>query len=89
MAVLKTLAVASVLAVASAQLQVPIVNMDDFKTGSASAAGGDRPLVDSERLQELINTDNLLKRANELYAIAELSHDEYNHPTRVIGSLGA
>ena len=47
-----------------------------------------KPLVDSEELQAKINKDNLLARAKELYEIAKLSEDEYNHPTRVIGSPG-
>lgn len=47
-----------------------------------------KPLVDSEELQAKISQDKLLARAKELYKIAELSLDEYNHPTRVIGSDG-
>ncbi|KAH6647179.1 aminopeptidase Y precursor [Truncatella angustata] len=47
-----------------------------------------RPLVDTEALQDSIKTDNLLARAKELYEIAKLGEDEYNHPTRVIGSEG-
>lgn len=47
-----------------------------------------KPLVDSEELQASISIDSLLERAKDLYKIAELSHHEYNHPTRVIGSDG-
>lgn len=47
-----------------------------------------KPLVDSETLQSHINSDKLLRRAKHLYKIAELGEDEYNHPTRVIGSEG-
>ena len=44
--------------------------------------------IDTEALQALINPDNLLKRAKELYEIAKLGEEEYGHPTRVIGSDG-
>lgn len=47
-----------------------------------------KPLVDSEELQAAISGDRLLARAKELFEIAELSHDDYNRPTRVIGSKG-
>ncbi|KAG9232150.1 hypothetical protein BJ875DRAFT_467678 [Amylocarpus encephaloides] len=47
-----------------------------------------QPLVDSEKLQAHIHADNLLKRAKELYKIAQLGVEEYHHPTRVIGSNG-
>ncbi|KAJ4159401.1 uncharacterized protein LMH87_008303 [Akanthomyces muscarius] len=45
-------------------------------------------VVDSQKLQDLIRIDNLSKRANELYAIAQLSEVDFNRPTRVIGSKG-
>lgn len=54
----------------------------------ASPAGAGMPLVDSESLQATISGKNLLVRAKQLYRIAKLSEDEYNHPTRVIGSKG-
>jgi aminopeptidase Y len=47
-----------------------------------------KPLISSDALQSHIKSDNLLKRAKELFKIAELGIDEYNHPTRVIGSEG-
>jgi aminopeptidase Y len=47
-----------------------------------------KPVVDSETLQAAISADNLLTRAKKLYEIAKLSEEEYNHPTRVIGSDG-
>ncbi|KAI9735729.1 MAG: hypothetical protein M1818_006337 [Claussenomyces sp. TS43310] len=47
-----------------------------------------KDLVSSSALQADITADNLLKRANDLFAIAQLGEDEYNHPTRVIGSKG-
>lgn len=45
-------------------------------------------LVNSSALEAHITEEKLLKRANQLYKIAELGIDEYNHPTRVIGSKG-
>lgn len=50
--------------------------------------GDTKPLVDSSALQELVSGDRLMWRAKELYEIAKLGEGEYNHPTRVIGSLG-
>ena len=54
----------------------------------ADTAAADKPLVDSEALQATISIEALLARAKDLFQIAHLSHDEYNHPTRVIGSAG-
>ena len=45
-------------------------------------------VVDSKALQDTIKAENLKARAEKLYEIAKLSEDEYNHPTRVIGSAG-
>jgi aminopeptidase Y len=47
-----------------------------------------KPLVSSDAIQDDITSDGLLKRAEHLFKLAELSFDEYNHPTRVIGSKG-
>jgi aminopeptidase Y len=47
-----------------------------------------KPLVDSEALQASISSEKLLARAKDLYEIAKLGEEEYNHPTRVIGSKG-
>ena len=47
-----------------------------------------QPLVSSEALEADITFSNLLKRAQQLSRIAYLSFNEYNHPTRVIGSEG-
>ncbi|KFY13813.1 hypothetical protein V492_03029 [Pseudogymnoascus sp. VKM F-4246] len=44
--------------------------------------------VTSDALEQLINPDNLFKRAEQLLEIAKLSVEEYGHPTRVIGSKG-
>ncbi|KAF2431421.1 Zn-dependent exopeptidase [Tothia fuscella] len=46
------------------------------------------PLVSSEAIQDDIKADALLKRARHLSKVADASFDEYNHPTRVIGSNG-
>ncbi|KAL2810810.1 hypothetical protein BJX63DRAFT_302138 [Aspergillus granulosus] len=47
-----------------------------------------KELVSSEALQSQISVNNLLDRAKVLYGLAERGIDEYNHPTRVIGSKG-
>jgi len=47
-----------------------------------------KPLVSSQALQDDIGVAALLKRAKDFSKIADLSFDEYNHPTRVIGSEG-
>jgi aminopeptidase Y len=47
-----------------------------------------KELVSSESFQDRIHADRLFERAKTLYGIAELGEDEYNHPTRVIGSKG-
>ncbi|RYP68554.1 hypothetical protein DL770_008419 [Monosporascus sp. CRB-9-2] len=71
--------------VSALQFQKPLVTQEDLPSAGKTL---DRPLVDSEELQAKITKDNLLARAKELYEIAKLSEDEYNHPTRVIGSHG-
>lgn len=48
----------------------------------------EKHLVSSEALQEQIDPASLLRRAKTLYRIAEQGIDEFNHPTRVIGSRG-
>lgn len=55
---------------------------------SGASSSSKKPLVDTEALQDTITADNLLARAKELYEIAKLGEEEYNHPTRVIGSDG-
>lgn len=45
-------------------------------------------LISSTALQGDIDVEKLLYRAKELSKIADLGFDEYNHPTRVIGSKG-
>lgn len=66
-------------------VQQPLVG--DSAQSSLSLSSG-KPLVDSEELQAAISSDRLLARAKDLFEIAELSHDDYNRPTRVIGSKG-
>ncbi|KAK1756586.1 hypothetical protein QBC47DRAFT_380220 [Echria macrotheca] len=58
------------------------------ETGQAPISGDKKPLVSSDALQDTISSSKLLARAKRLYKIAKLSEDEYNHPTRVIGSKG-
>ena len=72
-------------ALASASVvQQPLQNV----VADSQALINSKPLISSEALQDLIKTKNLRERSKELYKIAELSLDEYNHPTRVIGSPG-
>jgi len=47
-----------------------------------------KELVNSTALEAHITKTNLLERAKHLFKIAELGAEEYNHPTRVIGSKG-
>ncbi|KEY72489.1 hypothetical protein S7711_05164 [Stachybotrys chartarum IBT 7711] len=83
-------ALAALLAVnGAAALQIPLQQLLDTPRqliwGDASVS---RPLVDSETLQADIKTHALKTRAEALWEVAKLSEDEYNHPTRVIGSKG-
>lgn len=67
-------------------LQLPLFQESNSKWPSTNA--GEKPLINSPLLQEQVKAENLLDRARQLYKIAELGEDEYNHPTRVIGSKG-
>lgn len=74
------------LSAAAAALQLPLQRpINDIAPHSAFHA---RPLVSSGTLQDTIDKDRLWDRAEELYALARKSEDEFNHPTRVIGSAG-
>lgn len=73
---------AGVAAAAALDAQIPL-NQDSINVGLSKAK-----LVDSQALQDTIKAENLRKRAEKLYEIAKLSEDQYNHPTRVIGSAG-
>jgi aminopeptidase Y len=66
-------------------LQIPLES-DQVPLGAPAALK--RKLVSTEALQASIKSDNLLARAKELYEVAKLGEEEYNHPTRVIGSDG-
>ena len=77
---------AGIAAAAAFDAQIPL-NHDS----NIIAPADDLPqanLVDSQALQDTIKAENLKARAEKLYEIARLSEDEYNHPTRVIGSAG-
>ncbi|KAE8354345.1 hypothetical protein BDV28DRAFT_85783 [Aspergillus coremiiformis] len=66
--------------------EVGAVQLPLFKSQLPITA--DKELVSSAALQSHVKAENLLKRAKELYKIAEQGQEEYNHPTRVIGSKG-
>lgn len=72
-------------------LQIPFLSVPDKHHGEQNIISTPAPTkpVISKELQQLINPDNLFRRAEELFEIAKLSIDEYGHPTRVIGSKGA
>lgn len=68
------------------QQQLPL--QLELSASSSSVEASKKPIVDSEELQASIKSKNLYKRAERLYEIAKLGQDEFNHPTRVIGSDG-
>ncbi|KAH3900593.1 probable Aminopeptidase Y [Saccharomycodes ludwigii] len=47
-----------------------------------------KPMVDTDKLQEKITTEQLNSSAWDLYNISKKSIGKYGHPTRVIGSPG-
>ena len=57
-------------------------------SNSQTLISSSKELVSSKALQGHITSNGLLKRAKDLFKIAELGTEEYNHPTRVIGSAG-
>ncbi|KAF3033764.1 hypothetical protein E8E12_004585 [Didymella heteroderae] len=67
-------------------LQVPLLSSNN--QALLGHPSGSKPIVNSTELQDLISGDRLLSRAKKLYEIAKLGEEEYNHPTRVIGSAG-
>ncbi|KAJ4292049.1 Aminopeptidase Y [Kalmusia sp. IMI 367209] len=78
-------------AAGASALQIPLLSSE--KQAPIELAGdgdyhGEKPLVNSSALQDLISGDKLFLRAKKLYEIAKLGEEEYNHPTRVIGSAG-
>lgn len=87
MTVSKGLVVAAAALSGVSALQLPQI----YLGGSGASSSSDLanlPVIDTKALQELITADNLEARAKEFYKIAKLGEDEYNHPTRVIGSKG-
>ena len=70
----------SSLAAVSAILPPPSANQQ--------ALTNSKPLVTSEGIQDHVSSKRLLRSAEQLLELAELSVEEYAHPTRVIGSLG-
>lgn len=77
---------AGLAAAAALDVQIPLSQerLGVIPAGSSHEAR----LVDSKALQDTIKSENLKARAEKLYEIAKLSEDQYNHPTRVIGSAG-
>lgn len=67
-------------------LQVPLLSSHNQAT--LGHPHGSKPIVNSTELQDLISGDRLMIRAKKLFEIAKLGEEEYNHPTRVIGSAG-
>jgi aminopeptidase Y len=67
-------------------LQIPFLSPPE--QAAIKVIGETLPLVDSSALQDLVSKERLLRRSKELFEIAKLGEDEYNHPTRVIGSAG-
>lgn len=57
-------------------------------SSSSQVVINSKPLIDTKAIQALITAKGLKRRAEKLYEIAKLGEDEYNHPTRVIGSEG-
>lgn len=47
-----------------------------------------KPVIDTEKLQDLITEEALRQRAETLYEIAQKSTKIFGHPTRLIGSKG-
>lgn len=67
-------------------LQVPLLS--SASQPSQQLPEGSKPLVNTTELQDTISGDRLMLRAKKLFEIAKLGEEEYNHPTRVIGSKG-
>ncbi|PSN69365.1 aminopeptidase-like protein Y [Corynespora cassiicola Philippines] len=67
-------------------LQIPLLSSGS--QAPIEVANETKPLVNSSALQDLVSGDRLMVRAKKLYEIAKLGEEEYNHPTRVIGSAG-
>ncbi|KAF2675987.1 aminopeptidase-like protein Y [Lentithecium fluviatile CBS 122367] len=85
MGIRSTLPLCAVVA-GTAALQIPLLS--PHQQAPLEAADKTKPLINSSALQDLISGDRLFTRAKKLFDIAKLGEDEYNHPTRVIGSAG-
>lgn len=68
-------------------LQVPLLS-PHTNAARLGHPDGSKPVINSTELQDLISGDRLMVRAKKLFEIAKLGEEEYNHPTRVIGSAG-
>jgi hypothetical protein len=66
-------------------LQIPLLSSS--KQAPLGHPNGTKRMVNSTELQGLISGDRLMVRAKKMFEIAKLGEEEYNHPTRVIGSL--
>lgn len=73
---------------ALAALAGAVPTQDILRESSSQVPLTSKDTVSSEAIQKLITAAGLKKRAEDLYEIAKKSLDEYNHPTRVIGSEG-
>ncbi|KAF2113165.1 aminopeptidase-like protein Y [Lophiotrema nucula] len=73
---------------ATSALQIPFLNSPSRTHDQVAVQPSEKPLINSTAIQEAISGDRLLRRAEKLYEIAKLGQEEYNHPTRVIGSAG-
>ncbi|KAK1138542.1 Aminopeptidase Y [Aspergillus melleus] len=84
-----SLMTAALLAGGVSAAQLPLIQPSQIPhSPQFPISAGEKPLVSSDALQEQIDPDRLLQRAKTLYRIAEQGIDEFNHPTRVIGSRG-
>jgi len=70
--------------VAASAIQQPLSDTDR----QTPLTSDSKQLVSSTALESHITKNNLLERAKHLFEIAKLGAEEYNHPTRVIGSKG-
>ncbi|KAK5989774.1 Aminopeptidase Y [Cladobotryum mycophilum] len=88
MAVLSRFALAASLACGVLGHQMPLKEAVVGEKAQLRVSSDSKPLIGSEELQSSIKIGALMKRAEKLYEIAQTSEEEYNHPTRVIGSEG-
>lgn len=91
MTVSKGLFVAATALSGVSALQIPQIPLGGLEELWKPSTGNDLtglPVIDTKALQKLITADNLETRAKDFYEIAKLGQEEYNHPTRVIGSKG-